>query len=259
MSLTTVPLQQLSNTVSFVVATSAAPVWQNNINTYSNNGVITAMTPVLQTAFVSAGIWMYHANGSINTANGQQGNAEGIYWTVPSSNTTANVYNIVLNPGTVPYIPSANLVANSAFTTANGAGTITNSGSPKLLFSIPIPANSLGYNGRLDVTGQAYQSGFNGGFGFGPAASPLGNPVGNFPFGQVNSGGGEYFEYFTNYNSPTAQVFEYYVGGGINGASHGFRSVDTTQPNYLNFYTNSSASNYTIFSNFKIVISPTNP
>lgn len=122
-----------------VLSTSGIPFIKASSGTMGNNGAISAMTALPRT--YSNGAYLGLPAGSI---------AAGVpaaftwYWFVASSTTAGTVYNSTYTSGK----PQPGTL--TAFATT-GPGAFTGSTAVVTAISIPVPANAMGRNGRVEI------------------------------------------------------------------------------------------------------------
>lgn len=122
----------------FTVSGSAISFLKASSGSVGNNCAITGMTALPRT--ISGGAYIYLPLNAIAA-----GSAAGWYWFVASSTTAGTCYNSTYSSGT----PTRGTA--TAFSTT-GPGAFTGATGAVTSVSIPIPANSLGRNGRLRAT-----------------------------------------------------------------------------------------------------------
>ena len=134
-----------SGTSGGVLAQWGIPVGILPSGTFGSNGAVTFASAV--SVVWTTGLWAYFPANAITGSN-----AAGTYWTVMGGTTsapTATVYNTTLAAGTAPFIP----VSPTPFSGTTG-GAYTQPSSNTTIFSIPLPANSLGANGQFEFYGR---------------------------------------------------------------------------------------------------------
>lgn len=122
-----------------VLSVSGIPFIKASSGTMGNNGAVSAMTALPR--IFSSGAYLWLPAGAI--AAGVPASASW-YWFVASSTTAGTVYNSTYTSGK----PAPGVL--TAFATT-GPGAFTGSTSVVTAVSIPVPANAMGRNGRVEI------------------------------------------------------------------------------------------------------------
>lgn len=122
-----------------VLSVSGIPFIKASSGTMGNNGAVSAMTALPRT--YSSGAYLWLPAGAI--AAGVPASASW-YWFVASSTTAGTVYNSTYTSGK----PQPGTL--TAFATT-GPGAFTGSTAVVTAISIPVPANAMGRNGRVEI------------------------------------------------------------------------------------------------------------
>jgi hypothetical protein len=122
-------------------------IFQSNVpmilaptGTMANNGAITLGT-ALPTGFMGGECYLYLPANAISA-----GSAAGWYYTVMSSTTVGQVFNLTYTSG-IPYVPASPI----AFATT-GPGAYTGVTTIQNALSFTLPAGLMGFNGVLEIS-----------------------------------------------------------------------------------------------------------
>lgn len=132
-----------------VLAISGIPFIKASSGSMADNGAVSAMTALPKT--YSNGAYLYLPANAISA-----GSSAGWYWFIASSTTAGTVYNC--QP---PSSGAASICTNTAFATT-GPGAFTGATGVVNAVTIPVPANLMGVNGRVEASASWVQNGTAG-------------------------------------------------------------------------------------------------